>query len=68
MFCAAQKTKGFCDGDIGGPAFSIIDGSFVQFGIISHQAGCGVSPGYYTKIVGDIKIWIQGFIGACLAC
>lgn len=68
QFCASQKDKGFCDADVGGPAFETINGVFVQFGIISHQTGCGTSPGYYTKIVGDIKSFIENYTGICLSC
>lgn len=68
MFCTNQNSKGFCDGDIGGPAFEIINGEMAIFGIMSHQVGCKESPAYYTRIAGDIKTWIENGVQECLVC
>lgn len=66
-FCASQNVVGFCNGDTGGPAFINNGTNFIQYGVISHQSGCGTSPGYYTK-VGPFRQWIQGIMGQCLSC
>lgn len=68
QFCAAQNMMGFCNGDTGGPAFSKNGTVYTQYGIISHQKGCGLDPnqpGIYTKIP-FFKSWIQNTIGKCL--
>lgn len=70
QFCATQNMMGFCNGDTGGPAFSLNGTVYTQYGIISHQKGCGLDPnqpGFYTKIP-YFKTWIQNTIGKCLSC
>lgn len=70
QFCASQNMMGFCNGDTGGPAFSLNGTVYTQYGIISHQKGCGFEenePGFYTKVA-SFKEWIQNTIGKCLSC
>lgn len=67
QFCAQQNLKGFCNGDEGGPAFALFNGTYYQFGVISHQEGCGTTPGYYTRVA-NFKPWIQQTVQKCLIC
>lgn len=68
-FCAQNMGKSFCGGDEGGPAFVKVNETFfIQYGVISHQDGCGATnnPGFYTR-VGAFKPWIEQETG-CLPC
>ncbi|XP_077565118.1 trypsin-1-like [Haemaphysalis longicornis] len=50
MFCAGILGRDSCQGDSGGPAVQRKDGVSTLVGIVSFGLGCGVVPGFYTRV------------------
>ncbi|KFD62834.1 hypothetical protein M514_05526, partial [Trichuris suis] len=61
-FCAGIMAGGrdSCQGDSGGPLVCDVYGKFIQYGVISHGAGCARAgtPGVYTTLPSYIN-WLQ---------
>ncbi|KAF7229904.1 serine protease 27-like [Nothobranchius furzeri] len=65
MMCAGVEAGGkdSCQGDSGGPLVANIGGTWVQGGVVSFGAGCGVAllPGVYAR-VSQYKQWITNTV------
>ncbi|KAK8761460.1 hypothetical protein V5799_027267 [Amblyomma americanum] len=57
MFCAGIPGRDSCQGDSGGPAVQRNSGLYALVGITSFGLGCGIFPGFYTRVTAFIP-WI----------
>lgn len=73
MVCAGNPTtdsnnpgRDSCQGDSGGPLFADVNGTPVQFGVVSFGGECGVNaPGVYSQVTTYFE-WINGIVGGTL--
>ena len=65
-FCAGRQdvSKDSCQGDSGGPLVCVVDGTPIQYGVVSWGVDCGnpILPGIYASVAAEMD-WIVATAG-----